>query len=1147
MKSVLSDQWFPPSQLAFYFDSNSWAKGTALYLQNEVLTAQLTPEGDDWRIDAQVQGTSSEPYRVTAHLRVSEGGNLQAWRCKCTCPVGRMCKHGAALGIQAAMQGLAMRQGQDPSDAPGDPEQQARLQQEKALQQSEYQVRDWLARLQAADGPAGFSLPGKANERFLYCLSAEMVGHRPVFHLTIKQAVLKPNGEWGKPKKVMHQPAANDPIWRACAPGEAGIFDLMKACPPTNSFSSYGFQGAVKLQGVAAHLLLRMCSSTQRLMWEEGKTLQPLRWTDETMAFSGHWQAVPAQGHSPEGWKLHMQAAQASVLHGLNDPPLFVDLHKATCGLLDTQGMSTEQVLLLTQAPVVPEKVALKFQQQLMDVLGPLPLPPVIEKMPEIRDVAPVAVLQIKAVPAHLRDEQGLFQAALKFRYADFTGYWPDHQGRVVVGHGAQARLLVRDLEGERLIWEQLEDLGFSMWDENLLGMPGAEGQAQWLAWLETDFAMLHEAGIEVIAPEGLNHWLRLADDVHVRMSGHGTEGAAEDTSPWFDLSLGMDIDGQRVNILPWVPEILKAMARAGVSVSMPAEQTDLQTDLQTDRMPDHFYLPDLQGPGYVKLPTAKIKPWLAMLMELHGERGHRWDGEVLRLSRLDALRTAASLGEGAVWQGEHHLIRLVQQMRGQVALPEVPAPPGLQATLRPYQQQGLNWLQFLREHRLAGILADDMGLGKTLQTLAHILTEKQAGRLTQPALIVAPVSLLGNWQREAARFCPDLKTHVHHGLSRHETAQELCRFDVVITAYSLLSRDREMWLDVPWHLLVLDEAQNIKNANTNAAQVVSEIPAVHRLCLSGTPIENHLGELWSQFHFLMPGFLGSQRRFAELFRNPIERQGSTEKMAQLRARITPFMLRRTKDLVANELPPKIETLMPVPLEGQQADLYETIRLGMEKTVREALSTQGLGKSQITILDALLKLRQVCCDPRLLKLSAASQVRESAKLTQLLDMLPEMVAEGRKILLFSQFTQMLSLIEEALPALGIPWVKLTGQSKNRDTIIDKFTSGEVPLFLISLKAGGVGLNLPQADTVIHYDPWWNPAVENQATDRAHRIGQTKNVWVVKLVAQGTIEERMLALQERKAQLAQDMYEGAVQRKEPLFGESDLNELLKPLG
>jgi superfamily II DNA or RNA helicase len=707
-------------------------------------------------------------------------------------------------------------------------------------------------------------------------------------------------------------------------------------------------------------------------------------------------------------------------------------------------------------------------------------------------------------------------------------------QVRVAIGKGPSARMLLRDLSAEQSIRDTLEDLGFEKQEGAHLRLTGAQSAALWLEWLECDFEPLREMGLRVETEAELNSWLRLADDVHIDLSG---EDGFDETSPWFNLSLGMDIEGQRLNILPWVPAILAALS--GVKNS--GQSVDVQG------LPAHLYLPDLQGPGYVRLPTARIKPWLSMLMELHGERGHDWRGDSLKLSRMDALRTVTSLGEGAQWQGAQRLLTLVQQMRGQAVLNAVAVPDGLQATLRPYQQQGLNWLQFLREHRLAGILADDMGLGKTLQTLAHILTEKNAGRLKQPALIVAPVSLLGNWQREAARFCPGLTTHVHHGLSRHETPQELCSFDVVITAYSLLSRDREMWLQVPWHLLVLDEAQNIKNANTHAAQVVSEIPASHRLCLSGTPIENHLGELWSQFHFLMPGFLGSQKRFTEWFRNPIERQGNAEKLAQLRARVTPFMLRRTKDLVASELPPKIETLMPVPLQGQQADLYETIRLGMEKTVREALHTQGLGRSQITILDALLKLRQVCCDPRLLKLSAASQVQQSAKLDQLLDMLPEMVAEGRKILLFSQFTEMLGLIEKALPALGIPWVKLTGQSKNRDAIIDKFTSGQVPLFLISLKAGGVGLNLPQADTVIHYDPWWNPAVENQATDRAHRIGQKQSVWVVKLVAQGTIEERMLALQERKAQLAQDMYEGAVQRKEPLFGEADLNELLKPLG
>lgn len=1133
----MSDQWFPPSQLAFYFDSNAWAKGTALYLKNEVLSAQMSVEQDDWRVEAQVLGSLQEPYRVTAHVRVSEGRNLQAWRTQCTCPVGRMCKHAAALGILVAMQGESLRDPLLSAPDEGVPsEQHLALQQERALQQAEYQVRDWLHRLQTLHAPQGFTLPGQTQEHFLYCLSAATLGHRPVLHLSIKQGVAKANGEWAKVKKVMSQALPHDPIWRTCVPGEAGIMDLMKACPPTNSFSSYGFQSSVKLQGAAAEVLLRLCSRTGRLMWEDGKTLQPLVWSDETLPFSASWQAISAQDKQPEGWQLQVHSEQAGVVFGLNEPPLYVHPARAICGRLDTQGLSAEHLLLLTQSPVLPERVAIKFQQQLMDVMGHLPLPPMIEKMPELRGLSPIGHLHLRVTPAHLRSQQGLFQVELQFRYGDITAYWSQPHTRVVVGQGKHKRLLLRDLPAEQALWEKLDELGLVIWDDNLLGRPDPSDQDLWLEGLESDFSEWREAGFEVSGLEELEHWLRLAEEVEVGLQGHDPEGLGEDTSPWFDLSLGMSIDGQRVNILPWVPHILKALA-------LPSGQ---MPDPTTNPIPEHLYLPDLTGPGYVKLPTARIQPWLVMLMELHGERGQDWHGDTLRLSRLDALRGAVALGEGAVWQGAQSLLTLVQHMRGEQALPSVPVPEGLQAQLRPYQQHGLNWLQFLRQYRLAGILADDMGLGKTLQTLAHILVEKQAGRLNQPALIVAPVSLLGNWQREAQRFCPDLRTHVHHGLSRHETVEALRQFDVVITAYSLLSRDSALWRQVPWHVLVLDEAQNIKNAQTHAAQVVSEIPSVHRLCLSGTPIENHLGELWSQFHFLMPGFLGSHRRFTEVFRNPIERQGSAEKMAQLRARITPFMLRRTKDLVASELPPKIETLMPVPLDGQQADLYESIRLGMEKTVREALQAQGLARSQITILDALLKLRQVCCDPRLLKLNAASQVTQSAKLAQLLEMLPEMVAEGRKILLFSQFTEMLGLIEQELPRLGIAWTKLTGQSKNRDALIDKFTRGEVPLFLISLKAGGVGLNLPQADTVIHYDPWWNPAVENQATDRAHRIGQTQKVWVVKLVAQGTIEERMLALQERKAQLAQDLYAGSVQRKEPLFGEADLNELLKPL-
>ena len=563
--------------------------------------------------------------------------------------------------------------------------------------------------------------------------------------------------------------------------------------------------------------------------------------------------------------------------------------------------------------------------------------------------------------------------------------------------------------------------------------------------------------------------------------------------------------------------------------------------------MPHYVYLPQAIGRGYLRLPTAPLRPWLQALLDLVGERGQGFDGDSLRLSRLEALRMGAALGEGAQWEGAASLHRLVQQLAGQTNLPDVPVPTGLVASLRPYQQQGLNWLQFLREHGLAGVLADDMGLGKTLQTLAHILLEKEQGRLTDAALIVAPVSLMGNWLREAARFTPGLRTLVLHGQDRHGAAADIADFDVVIAPYSLLQRDRDLWLARRWHLVVLDEAQNIKNASTGAAQVAAELDATHRLCLSGTPMENHLGELWSLFHFLMPGFLGSQKRFKELFRTPIEKHGDSERLTQLRARVTPFMLRRTKREVATELPDKVESIAGVTLEGKQADLYETIRLTTEKAVRDALADKGLAQSQIQILDALLKLRQVCCDPRLVPLASAQKIQQSAKLDLLMELLPEMLAEGRKVLLFSQFTSMLELIEEALKARDLPWVKLTGQSRNRDAIIDRFTSGEVPLFLISLKAGGVGLNLPQADTVIHYDPWWNPAVENQATDRAHRIGQKNRVFVYKLVAHGTIEERILALQERKAALADSMYSGAQARKQPLFTESDIAELLRPLG
>jgi SNF2 family DNA or RNA helicase len=369
--------------------------------------------------------------------------------------------------------------------------------------------------------------------------------------------------------------------------------------------------------------------------------------------------------------------------------------------------------------------------------------------------------------------------------------------------------------------------------------------------------------------------------------------------------------------------------------------------------------------------------------------------------------------------------------------------------------------------------------------------------------------------------------------------------------------RDREVLLAQDYHLLVMDEAQFIKNPKAQAHQVARQLKARHRLSLTGTPLENHLGELWAQFDFLMPGLLGRAQQFAKLYRTPIEKAGDEEVRHRLVDRVRPFLLRRTKEQVLKDLPPRTEIVRWVELEGSQRDIYESLRVVFDKKLRQVLAQQGAGRSQIMILDALLKLRQVCCDPRLVKLPTTEALVKkgtvpSAKLDTLMDMLEELLDEGRRVLLFSQFTSMLVLIEEALKAKNIAYVKLTGQTTDRETPIRHFQEGRVPLFLISLKAGGTGLNLTAADTVIHYDPWWNPAVEEQATARAHRIGQDKSVFVYKLLTQGTVEEKILALQNRKRGMADQLMrkntavEGDEEGGGHLITADDLDVLFQPL-
>ena len=597
----------------------------------------------------------------------------------------------------------------------------------------------------------------------------------------------------------------------------------------------------------------------------------------------------------------------------------------------------------------------------------------------------------------------------------------------------------------------------------------------------------------------------------------------------FFSYQLGIQIAGESISVVPLILDILKSWDPKKL------EDAPLNHEFQW-----------VVSPGKVMmLPLSRIKPMIDLL--LHYGRLRNADAKTLTLSSYQLLLVQeaeqALLATKARWHATEEVRFKLEQMASK-NMPLVAIPKGLKTELRTYQQQGLSWLQYLCEHQFSGVLADDMGLGKTVQTLAHLLLEKEQGRLKSPCLILAPTSLLWNWQQEAVRFTPDLRVLVFHGAVRHK--ESFADYDVIISTYGLIQRDKMRFLDETFYYLILDEAQWIKNTRTLTNQVVQQIKARHRLCLTGTPLENHLGELWALFHFLMPGFLGTAKYFRQSFRLPIERDGDAARQALLVKRLQPFMLRRTKNQVVMELPEKTEMVRFIDLAGPQRDVYESIRMSMESNVRNAILSQGLGRSHIVLLDALLKLRQLCCDPRLVALPEAKIAHGiSAKLDALMDLLDNLMQEERRVLIFSQFTSMLRLIEQALTAKHYSYLKLTGQSKNRQALVEAFQNGEAPIFLISLKAGGTGLNLTRADTVIHYDPWWNPAIETQATDRAHRIGQLHPVFVYKLITTGTVEEVIQSMQARK----QNLFDGILS-SEPLTGrmfqDTDLNALFAPL-
>jgi superfamily II DNA or RNA helicase len=491
------------------------------------------------------------------------------------------------------------------------------------------------------------------------------------------------------------------------------------------------------------------------------------------------------------------------------------------------------------------------------------------------------------------------------------------------------------------------------------------------------------------------------------------------------------------------------------------------------------------------------------------------------RLNQVQAGFLDAALKTNPDWklQAPDSWLKRTAVQRGDLTL--TPPPLGdLEAVLRPYQKTGVAWLHFLRQNGFGGILADEMGLGKTVQTLAFLrsIADRNAD---SPSLIVCPTSLVYNWIAESLKFTPELKVLDLTGANRHDRFSRIRENDLVITSYGLLRRDADQYRAIEFDTVILDEAQHIKNRQTQNSQAVKSIRARRRFVLTGTPMENSVLDLWSIFDFLMPGYLGNAKDFRERYELPIVRDKDVQAQARLSKRLRPFLLRRLKKDVAPELPEKIEQVAYCDLTQDQAAVYEQIMEASRSEIYSSVESQGVNKSRMLIFTALLRLRQACCDLRLLPLAQVKPETASGKMDIFEELMEEILDGGHRVLVFSQFVTMLALLKEKLDKEGIAYAYLDGASTNRGAIVDSFQRGnEIPVFLISLKAGGAGLNLTGADTVIHFDPWWNPAVEDQATGRAHRIGQTRIVTSYKLIARGTIEEKMLHLQERKREWIQ---------------------------
>jgi superfamily II DNA or RNA helicase len=943
----------------------------------------------------------------------------------------------------------------------------------------EARLREWESRLQRLRGEmeTGSKKTGgtaTGGERQIYYeIDVEQSRNARQLVVQTSQRQRRSNGQWGKLKPLKLRPGRLDEVEHQ---DDCRILAYLSGGTPerTNWHAQQAeFQTSVyryQIPQELCELILPMMCATGRVRYlDDGNTTgAALEWDD-----GPPWELCMGVQETGEqnGW-----CVEGSLHRGDEVLPLSETLLLVPGGMVltATRISRLEDFGAFHWISLLQEQNALSVpageEHELVDCLLDMPILPRLRLPDELRleevQCDPVPHLIVHS-PKSMRWHRERLQGEVQFDYLGTSISGSSAQWAIV--QREQARCLLRNRQLEDQAWSELQELGFRRLLDQRRGGYDVEIAARDLG-----------AAVRQLVARG---WVVRADGKQVRQPGQ-LQFQLKSGIDWFELHGRVDFEGCSVSF----PELLSALVRGDSTVR-------------------------LSDGSWGVVPEEWIKQY-GLLAGLGVAEDEHVRFAANQVGILDAL---LSTQDGVDYDDKFAELR--QRFRDFAGIPEAAEPDGFKGRLRTYQREGLGWLKFLQDFRFGGCLADDMGLGKTVQLLALLQDHRRQLKERRPSLIVVPKSLLFNWREECERFTPTLQVAEYTGMERAALRKGLNQYDVVLTTYGTLRRDIVHLKDCKFEYVVLDEAQAIKNAGSQVAKASRLLHANHRLALSGTPIENHLGDLWSIFEFLNPGMLGRSSVF-KLNTGETTGEESRKLLAQ---GLRPFILRRTKAQVASELPEKVEQTIHCRMGKEQRRLYNELREHYRGSLLGMVQDQGLAKSKIHVLEALLRLRQAACHPALL--DKTSQDESSAKLDVLCPHLEELLDEGHKVLVFSQFTSMLAIVKRHLDVRNITYSYLDGQTRNRKECVDRFqTDPDCGVFLISLKAGGLGLNLTAADYVFLLDPWWNPAVETQAIDRAHRVGQTRRVFAYRLICEDTVEEKIAELQKKKRSLADAILE-----------------------